>query len=255
MKKILSIFATILMLTGCGAEQIDTGNRGVETSWGKIVSTEPMSEGLYFYNLFGGDIIEYECKTQSWQFEMNTYTKDMQTAELKVTINYNLQPENVVKLHKEIGVHYESKVLEPKVSNAIKDVVGQWNAAQLVSSRDKASEQMKEILSEQVAKNYINIQSVMINNIDYSDVFENAIEAKVVATQKAEEAKNKTIQVEEEAKQTVLKAEAEAKAMKIKSDALAQNKSLVAYEAVQRWDGKLPQYMLGESMNMLMNVK
>ena len=51
MKKILFIFATILMLTGCGAEQIDTGNRGVETSWGKIVSAEPITEGLYFYNL------------------------------------------------------------------------------------------------------------------------------------------------------------------------------------------------------------
>jgi regulator of protease activity HflC (stomatin/prohibitin superfamily) len=255
MKKILTIFATLLMLSACGAEQIDTGNRGVETSWGKIVSSEPMTEGLYFYNLIGGDIIEYECKTQSFEVKMSTYTKDMQTADLTVTINYNLQPENVVKLHKEIGTYYRTKVLEPKISNAIKDVVGQWNAAQLVSSRDKAAAQMTEILSEQVAKNYINIQSVMINNIDYSDVFENAIEAKVVATQKAEEAKNKTIQVEEEAKQTVLKAEAEAKAMKIKSDALAQNKSLVAYEAVQRWDGKLPQYMLGESMNMLMNVK
>ena len=67
MKKLLTIFATILMLTGCGAEQIDTGNRGVETSWGKIVSAEPMSEGLYFYNLIGGDIIEYECKTQSFE--------------------------------------------------------------------------------------------------------------------------------------------------------------------------------------------
>ena len=50
MKKILTILATVLMLSACGAEQIDTGNRGVETSWGKIVSAEPMTEGLYFYN-------------------------------------------------------------------------------------------------------------------------------------------------------------------------------------------------------------
>ena len=254
MKKILSIFATILMLTGCGAEQIDTGNRGVETSWGKIDSSEPMTEGLYFYNLIGGDIIEYECKTQSFEVKMSTYTKDMQTADLTVTINYNLQPENVVKLHKEIGTYYRTKVLEPKISNAIKDVVGQWNAAQLVSSRDKAAAQMTEILSEQVAKNYINIQSVMINNIDYSDVFENAIEAKVVATQKAEEAKNKTIQVEEEAKQTVLKAEAEAKAMKIKSDSLAQNNNLILYEMAKNWNGVLPT-ILTDKVLPLINLK
>lgn len=245
MKKTYILILTLL-LTACG-EQINTGNRGVRTWWGEITSIEPLREGLYFYSPIGGNVVEYDCKTQSQIFEMSTYTKDMQTAEMRVTINYNLEAENVIKIHREIGINYESKVLEPKVFNAIKDVVGQWNAAQLVSNRDKAAEQMTQMLSQQVSKNYINIQSVMINNIDYSDVFENAIEAKVVATQKAEEAKNKTIQVEEEAKQTVLKAEAEAKSMAIRSEALSKNQNLVAYEAVQKWDGVLPVNIYGSA--------
>lgn len=33
--------------------------------------------------------------------------------------------------------------------------------------------------------------------------------------------------------------------MEIKSEALSKNKGLTEYEAVQKWDGKLPQYMLG----------
>jgi hypothetical protein len=33
--------------------------------------------------------------------------------------------------------------------------------------------------------------------------------------------------------------------MLIRSEALSKNKGLVEYEAVQKWDGKLPQYMLG----------
>ena len=43
-------------------------------------------------------------------------------------------------------------------------------------------------------------------------------------------------------------AEAEAKSMAIRAKALSQNKSLVQYEAVQKWDGKMPQYMLGSSV-------
>jgi len=35
--------------------------------------------------------------------------------------------------------------------------------------------------------------------------------------------------------------------MAIKAKALMANKNLVEYEAVLRWDGKLPQYMLGGS--------
>ena len=61
-------------------------------------------------------------------------------------------------------------------------------------------------------------------------------------------AKNKTVQVQEEAKQKVIAAEAEAKSMAIRAKALSQNKSLVQYEAVQKWDGKMPQYMLGNSV-------
>ena len=61
-------------------------------------------------------------------------------------------------------------------------------------------------------------------------------------------AKNKTVQVQEEARQKVIAAEAEARSMAIRAQALSQNKSLVQYEAVQKWDGKMPQYMLGNSV-------
>ena len=84
--------------------------------------------------------------------------------------------------------------------------------------------------------------------INYSEVFERAIESKVTAEQEALKAKNKTVQVEEEAKQKVIAAEAEAKSMAIRARALSQNKSLVEYEAVQKWDGKMPQYMMGNSV-------
>ena len=33
--------------------------------------------------------------------------------------------------------------------------------------------------------------------------------------------------------------------MQIRATALTQNKALVEYEAVQKWDGKLPEYMMG----------
>lgn len=85
-------------------------------------------------------------------------------------------------------------------------------------------------------------------NIDYSDKFEGAIEDKVIAEQKAQEAVNNTKRIKEEAEQKLISAKAEAEAMEIKSEALSKNKGLTEYEAVQRWDGRLPQYMLGNSV-------
>ena len=68
---------------------------------------------------------------------------------------------------------------------------------------------------------------------------------KVTAIKKAIEEQNRTKQIQEQAKQTVLTAQASAESMRIRANALQQNARLVEYEAVQKWDGKMPQYMLG----------
>ena len=102
-------------------------------------------------------------------------------------------------------------------------------------------------IGQVVVDKRINAQSVVLSDIEYSKVFETAIEAKQVAEQKALEAKNRTVQIEEEAKQKLLTAEAEAKSMEIRAKALEQNRSLVEYEAVQKWDGRLPVNMYGNA--------
>ena len=44
--------------------------------------------------------------------------------------------------------------------------------------------------------------------------------------------------------------------MAIRAQALTQNKALVEYEAVKKWDGKLPEYMLGGSVPFInLNTK
>jgi len=100
---------------------------------------------------------------------------------------------------------------------------------------------------------FLNIQFQLVD-IDFDDDFENAIKEKQVAEQQALKAKNVTIQIEEQAKQTKIRAEADAEAIRIKAKALESNPKLVEYEAVQKWDGKMPQYMMGNSLPLI-NLK
>lgn len=60
-----------------------------------------------------------------------------------------------------------------------------------------------------------------------------------MAEQETLKAKNVTVQDKEEARQKVIAAEAAAKAMQIKTQSLSQNRALVQYEAVQKWNGQL----------------
>ncbi|MBQ4115397.1 prohibitin family protein [bacterium] len=226
---------------------VGPGERGIKIRLGEV-QPESYGEGLHFICPFIQKFKTMDVKTQKNTSTTAVYTKDIQQARITYVINYNVQPDNVNKIFQEVGLDYVSKILSPVVEGTIKDIIGKWNAQDLIANREKAADDILFKLQNQMSSKYINVTDFQMTEINYSDVFERAIESKVTAEQEALKAKNKTVQVEEEAKQKVIAAQAEAKSMAIRAQALSQNKSLVQYEAVQKWDGKMPQYMLGNSV-------
>lgn len=245
---LLVILLLIIFIVICNPIAIvGVGERGVKVTLGKV-SPESYSEGIHLITPFISKIKNMDVKTQKEEKVTSVYTKDIQQARINYVVNYNLQPENAHNMYREIGTQYRETVLTPVVEGTIKDVIGKWNAQDLVANREKATNEILEKLEKQLISKYINVTGFQIVNINYSDVFEKAIESKVTAEQEALKAKNKTVQIQEEAKQKLISAEAEAKSMSIRAHALTQNKALVEYEAVQKWDGKMPEYMLGNTM-------
>lgn len=249
MKKILPIVA-LSLLTGCGFEIVDTGHRGVEISLGKA-GEESLEEGLYFYNPLTSNIIEMDVRTQKSNVDTFVYTKDVQQAKLTGVINYNLDKSKANEVYKDVGTAWDSVLVPQVVEGSIKNIIGKWDAVDLVANRDKAAEAIKNAIIGGLSERGVTVTHFEISNIDFADEFEKAVEAKVVAIQRASESENKTKQIQEEAKQKVIAAKAEAESMKIRSEALSQNKSLVEYEAVQKWNGILPVQMLGNTMPFL----
>ena len=143
----------------------------------------------------------------------------------------------------------------PTVEGIVKDTIGKWNAQDIVANREKVASEVLFKLNEKLGPKYINVSDFQITEIQYSQAFEQAIESKVTAEQEALKAKNKTVQVQEEARQKIIASEAEAKSMAIRAQALTQNKNLVEYEAVQKWDGKLPTTYAGDDVLSIFNVK
>ena len=236
-------------LSGCGAEIVDNGYRGVETRFGKVQdSVGSLEPGLWFYNPLTSSIREIDTRTMVEEAKFATYTKDLQQANIAVKLNWRIAPETVHKLVQEVqigGGNLTTTLVNPAMEGALKRVVGQYEAAELVERRGKATEELQTTLRHALASRMILVERVEIVNIDYSTAFEKSVEDKVVAVQRAVEAVNKTKQIQEEAKQAVISATAQAESMRIRANALASNPRLVEYEAVQKWDGKLPQYQLG----------
>ena len=149
---------------------------------------------------------------------------------------------------KNVGEDYHNRIVIPFIRSTMKDIFGNYAATEIVANRDNVRRDIENTLRHTLDSTYfMNIQ-FQITEIDFDDAFETAIKEKQVAEQNALKAKNVTIQVEEQAKQTKIKAEAEAEAMRIKATALERNQKLVEYEAVQKWDGKMPQFMMGNTV-------
>ena len=242
---VLALF--VIALLWASFYQIDPGYRGVKVTLGKVEKVSLMN-GVGVKWPFISEVVPMNVQTQAFSDSTSSYTSDVQTAGLRYTFTYDLNPENVHLLYESVGEGYIQKKVVPILNDVLKDVIGRWQAQDLVANRDKAREQVLALLNKRIDKNYFRNLTFQIISLDYSDKFETAIEDKVIADQRAQEAVNNTKRIKEEAEQKVISAKADAEAMEIKTRALAAQKGLTEYEAVQKWDGQLPQYMMGNAV-------
>jgi prohibitin 2 len=251
---VAAIVIVVASVAGCGIAIVDTGQRGIKTRFGEVVS-ESLPEGLYFYNPLTSNIVEIDTRVQRFDGETDTYTRDVQQAGVKYTLNYRLQQNSAHLVYRDIGRDWENKLIPQVVLGTLKEVVGKWDAVDLISNRDKAATTAYDQIRANLAERFVEVSRFEITDIAYTNEFENSVEQKVIAQQKAIEEQNRTKQIEEQARQKVLSAEAEAKSMQIRAEALEQNAKLVEWEAVQKWNGVLPQYMLGSGTMPFINLR
>jgi regulator of protease activity HflC (stomatin/prohibitin superfamily) len=251
MKRFLVIATLAVALTGCGFEVVDTGYRGVQTTWGKV-HNESLPEGLHWYAPWSDNIIEMDVRTLKWEFDTMVYTKDIQQAKLNVVVTYSLDPVAAPVVLETLGNDWAEKIVGQDVYEKIKNVSGQYEAAHLISERSKAVQQMLEEVREVLGPKHVKVQGLAVTNIDFDDAYEKAVERKVVADQDALAAINKTKAVKEEGEQNKARALADAEAMRARASAIKENQSLIEWEklqvqklAIQQWKGQVPQYQFG----------
>jgi regulator of protease activity HflC (stomatin/prohibitin superfamily) len=250
----LSVFGLLALITLLNSfEIVDEGYRGFSKSLGSV-SDKVYEPGFHFKMPFISSINEFEVREQREEQKANSYTKDTQTVEISFIATYYAKPSSIVSLYKQFGWDWQEKAVLPEIQAALKNTVGQFIADDLVHKREAATQQAYASLKETLEAKGVVLASLNLVNLDFNDEYEKAVEAKVVAVQRANEAKNKTVEVEEKSKQIVLTAKAESEAMRIKSQALSQNKGLIQYEAIQKWNGILPTNIYGSAPVPFLNI-
>ncbi len=240
----LAIFASVKI--------VEAGHRGVLLHWNAVDLTKPpLGEGLHFVVPFQDEVINIEVRTLKYEKNTRGSSKDLQTVETTVTVNYHPDKEAIHTLYQNLGLDYENRVIQPAIEETVKQVTATYNAEELITKRPLVKSDIEVSIRERLNQFGIVTEVISITDFEFSSLFSQAIESKVEAEQKALKAENDLLRIEVEAKQreansiglanaNIAEAKGEAEAISIINDALAANPNYLEWLKTQAWDGKLP---------------
>lgn len=250
--KIVAIIAAVfvlLIIIFNSFTSIDAGHTGVITTFGKVNDTV-YTEGLHFKVPFVQNIIKIDNRVLKAQVDCSSASKDLQTVKSEIALNYRIQNSSSATLYKNVGLDFQNTIVSPAIQECVKAVTAQFTAEELITERQKVGDLMRNALSEKIRPYGLNIEVFNIITFEFSEEFNNAIEAKQTAQQNALKAEQDLARIKVEAQQKVEQAKAEAEAYKLKSQEITSNMILMEY--INKWDGKLP--TVSSDSNMMFDM-
>lgn len=224
---------------------INAGERGVVLNWGAVSDTI-LNEGIHLRIPIQQKVVKLDVKNVKIETKVIAYSKDIQTVDSVVALNYYLNINSVNKLWQQIGENYQSRVIDPAIQESVKAATAKFTAQELIEERPKVKDEIKNQLSERLGGKHIIVDDFSIISFDFSDSYELAVEAKQVAQQSALKAENDLKRIKTEAEQRIAQAQAEAEAIRIQAQSISKQggAEYVRLKTIEKWDGKLPTQMI-----------
>ena len=265
---IFPLFAVIivLVLAVCSFHIIPTGYTGVKTSFGQIQETTIQSGKLNFCIPFVQSIHKVNNKQQDKHIEAQVWGEASDKTPVyaaDVIVTYQVLPEKSAWLYANVS-DIKNLVGDELVASAIKSAMAELDPNE-VTNRTRieplAQQKLAESLMQKYGEDVVFVNKVVINDMDFEDAYNEAIQQKSIAQQNADKQKieNEAAIAKAEADKQVAIANAEAEAQKtsIAADAQAEanrklaeslSDTLIDYQKIQKWDGKLPTVSGGNAL-------
>ena len=269
---------------------VDQTERGVLLRNGAVVGTAQPGLGFKLPLFDSVEKVSVKTVTYTWD-KMNSYSYDQQPADLKISVTLRAAPEKVADLYAKFGKldAAVNQVVSPVVNQQVKVVFGRYTAVKAIQERGALNAAIKDAISDTLKYDpMIVIESVQLENIEFSQNYLHSIEQRMLAeveVQKLQQnAEREKVQAQITVTQATAKAnairaeaqanadatrlagearasnikitgEAEAAAIEARGKALGNNPNLVTLVQAERWNGVLPTTMVPGSAVPFVQVK
>ena len=266
---------------------VPAGHVGIVTTFGKV-ENYTLSEGFHLKNPVQ-KVVLMDNRTQKQTLSLQAFSSDIQQVDVICSVNFRIDKSSAQTLFQTVGTSYYANVMEPRIQENVKAVFTRYNAEKIMEVRNSLSSQVMELLVPEMEKYGIVVESISIENVDFTDAFTNAVEEKQVAeqtklrvqteqaqlvnVQKSEaerriiaaqaDAEERTILANAQAEVARIEADAKAYAIKIQAEAEAEanekiaasvTEGLIQYHQAERWNGQLPTVVTGDTALPILNL-
>ena len=182
--------------------------------------------GTYFDFWLTESYEYYDAKVQNMSITTQAYSKDAQTMDIAMTVQYKIDESKVIDIANQYGtIDMLANRIESIATEKTKATLSSYSAMNIIETRSTISPLVEQTIKSAVDEKYcVEIVAVVLTNIDFSEAFEKTVEDKMIAEQeklKAEYEKETAI-VNGEKELEVAKLQAQAKIERAKADAEAQ---------------------------------
>lgn len=285
-KKVAAFVAAavlILMIPLCCIRTVSTGYTGILTTFGKVENVS-LDAGVHIKWPWQ-KIVTIDNRVQKVNLDTEAFSSDIQQTVVQLAVNYSIDQQTAQDLYKKVGKNYYENIVYPRILEDTKAIFAQYSAENLIAKRNELANKIESLLSEDMKPYGVNIVSLSIQDIDFTDEFTDAVERKQVAVQEKLTAETKqaqaTMEQQAEAERAVIKAKADAEQAKIAAEADLEvvkiqseaalfagekeaeanrkigdtlNQNLIKYYYIKQWNGELPDTMLSDASEYLISV-
>lgn len=277
---LFSLFA--IVQTGCYTI-VEPGHAGIRVNMygsGRGVEDYPIETGRVWYSPFSETVYEFPTFIQqaAWTQDVNEGSptdesvtfNSMEGSPLNVDVGVAYQIEAAKVPHIFVKFRQDAKTLtHGYLRTKVRDALNRKASAMKVTDifgegKTRLLTEVTKDLKEELTEEGFHIDTIsFISKFRVDGQVEAAINATITATQRAVEAENKIRQSEAEAKQAQAVAEGLAQSIliKAKADATANEMldksltpTLLQYEAMKKWDGKMPMVVGGDGAMPFINL-
>lgn len=271
LNKIIPVLVILFLITVLYGSwyTVDQGERGVHLRNGKIIGTAAPGLGFKIPLIDSVVKISTQTHTASYQ-ELQAYSRDQQPATIRASVTFSVPPDKVEEVYENFKSidSMIARLVDRQVPTQVENIFGKYTAISVVQERVKFGIDVTDGITKSI-NGPILINSVQIENIDFSAAYEKSVEdrmraevevqtqkqnlekervsAQIAVTKAQAEADSQLARAKAEAESIRIKGDAEASAIKSRAEALAQNQNLIELTKAEKWDGKLPTTMLPNS--------